>query len=297
MAQLRRRSLELSQEALAPGTHKVYNRNLTQYQNFCNSHNFVFKLPILVTHLLCFLTFLFDNGYSPSAIISSNSALSYFHKIKNIHDPTQVFAVKQLLKGMKKKSPSLDSRKPISFNTLTKLYNSLSCTILDIYVCTMLKAMFLLAFHFALRIGEITVSPHNLKLENIKLKSNKLTIEFTSFKHSPSTFQKHTIKAQAINPCPVTIMSEYLKLRGSDPGPLFRNNGKPVSRKFFVLKLKHCFTCIGLDNRQFNSHSFRIGAASYWLSKNFTDIQIKQMGRWRSDAVLKYLRGSIVHNK
>lgn len=297
MAKLRRRAVELTKEALAPATHKAYNRGLQQYKNFCICHSINFKIPIVVTHLLCFLTFLFDNGYAPPAIISINSALSYFHKSKGTFDSTQVFAVKQLLKGFKKKRPSTDSRKPISFTTLKKLCNSLPNMIMESYSTHLLKAMFLLAFHFALRIGEITVSPHNLKMSNIKIKKMKLTIDFSSYKHCPSFFQKHTIKAKAFDPCPVTALEVYLKLRGLHSGPLFLYNGKPISRKFFVGYLKQCFTIIGLDNKHFNSHSFRIGVASYWLASGYTDIQIKQMGRWRSDAVLKYLRGSINHNK
>ena len=49
----------------------------------------------------------------------------------------------------------------------------------------------------------------------------------------------------------------------------------------------------GFDDRRIKGHSFRIGAATTAASLGFTEDQIQRMGRWRSDAVKKYIRITI----
>ena len=43
-----------------------------------------------------------------------------------------------------------------------------------------------------------------------------------------------------------------------------------------------------MDHRQFNKHSFRIGAATSTKHAGVSDSHLKALGRWRSDAYLKY---------
>jgi hypothetical protein len=50
------------------------------------------------------------------------------------------------------------------------------------------------------------------------------------------------------------------------------------------------FRGCGLDTMKYEGHSFRIGAATFSAECGFSDTQIRAMGRWRSDAFLKYIR-------
>ena len=45
-----------------------------------------------------------------------------------------------------------------------------------------------------------------------------------------------------------------------------------------------------LDSSLYEAHSFRIGAASWAAAKGFSDSQIRLLGRWKSNAFLKYIR-------
>ena len=87
----------------------------------------------------------------------------------------------------------------------------------------------------------------------------------------------------------------YLKKRDRSNGPLFMLNNKPVSLHYYNEKLKLILKILGEDSERYSSHSFRIGATSYWASKGLSELQIKQLGRWKSDAIFKYLRGPITH--
>ena len=40
---------------------------------------------------------------------------------------------------------------------------------------------------------------------------------------------------------------------------------------------------------------FRIGAASHWAQKGFSEVQIRKMGRWLSNAMDRYIRGDVKH--
>ena len=48
-----------------------------------------------------------------------------------------------------------------------------------------------------------------------------------------------------------------------------------------------------MDHRQFNTHSFRIGAATSAKHAGVSDLHLQALGRWRSDAYLKYVRLSL----
>ena len=73
---------------------------------------------------------------------------------------------------------------------------------------------------------------------------------------------------------------------------LFRTyDGHAVSRKLFTDYLALIFRVCGLDPTKYKGHSFRIGAATFAAECGFSDAQIRSMGRWKSDAFRKYIRG------
>lgn len=67
-------------------------------------------------------------------------------------------------------------------------------------------------------------------------------------------------------------------------------DGSPVSRQFFTAQLRLVLAFCGLDTIKYQSHSFRIGAATFAAASGSSDIQIQNMGRWKSSAFKKYIR-------
>lgn len=67
-------------------------------------------------------------------------------------------------------------------------------------------------------------------------------------------------------------------------------DGNPVSRQFFTENLQNSLAFCGLDTKRYQSHSFRIGAATAASDLGASDIQIQNMGRWKSKAFKKYIR-------
>ena len=107
-----------------------------------------------------------------------------------------------------------------------------------------------------------------------------LSIPDITFDHSSAMFVN--IKASKTDPfrkgvtlslgrtyrllCPMAAMAAYLQVRGTVLGPLFHSkSGEPLTRKKFVPYLKMGLESAGMDH--YNSHSFRIGAATTAAAK------------------------------
>ena len=160
--------------------------------------------------------------------------------------------------------------------------------------------MFLLAFYACLRVGEITHKSngaHNLQLSDITfLQSDKdttsgLKISFKSFKHStPNTIHTIVIKDSSADQL-IPSMTSYLKLRGTQPGPLFMwSDSKPILYSQFQQTLSLALQFIGPSPSQYSSHSFRLGRATHALLQGYSELQVMKIGRWSSTAHLRYLR-------
>ena len=91
--------------------------------------------------------------------------------------------------------------------------------------------------------------------------------------------------------CPVRAVQGFIAIRNPQTCILFCHaDGSPVMRYQFGAVLAKCIDYLGLPKGGCRTHSFRIGAAS-WLAKNgISDKTIKEMGRWKSDAFLRYIR-------
>ena len=91
--------------------------------------------------------------------------------------------------------------------------------------------------------------------------------------------------------CPVKAVLPYLVARGSTPGPLFSfEDGRPLTRTQFRTLLSATLKLAGRDDSLYNTHSFRIGAATSAKMAGISDIHIQKLGRWRSSAYQSYIR-------
>ena len=285
----------LIRTALAPKTQEAYKRSLKSYLEFAKKYGIATNLPIKVSHLSYFLTYLHNRGAPASSLASICSGISYFHKFYKVPNPSQDFVIQQIIVAARKQPRPSDKRRPITLTILKMLINALNQKPDMFKRPCLFGAMFTIAFHFGLRISEITDSEHNLRLQDIVISSSCLKINFRSYKHSPEHPNSHEIKASTSLVCPVRLLSDYIKLRGLFPGPLFVIDKNPVKKAVFALLLKQALQDCNIPASNFTSHSFRIGAGSYWAQQGYSDTQIRLLGRWKSNAMVSYLRGSINH--
>lgn len=263
--------------------------------------------PSSVDMVISFIVAQVNKGLSSATITTQLSAVSFVHKLANKPDPTSQFIIKKLLIGAGKINTRCDIRLPILKSILQKLVQSVHHVSESFYKASMLKSMYLLAFHAFLRPSEFTYqnknNDHILQVKHInicrsKSKSPKsVYVTFDSYKHSKMG-QSVTIHIKSVpdSPyCPVASLCAYLSIRGSDPGPLYIfQDKKPVSRSYFNLQLKKSLSWSGLQGQAYKPHSFRIGAATEAALAGIPDQKLKLMGRWHSDAYKKYIRVSVL---
>ena len=68
------------------------------------------------------------------------------------------------------------------------------------------------------------------------------------------------------------------------------NDRKMLTRQTFSTELDCILSKLKLDKGSYNTHSFRIGAATSAMKAGIPETQIKMLGRWQSDAYQRYVR-------
>ena len=124
--------------------------------------------------------------------------------------------------------------------------------------------------------------------------NNFIEIKIPHFEHAKSTtatlrlFQNKT----NLHVCTYLSLLNYLKVRKhiSPSTPLFSFlNGSSISKYYFTQQLRLAFSFCNFDLTRYQTHSFRIGAATTAAGRGFSKLQIKTMSRWKSTAFKKYI--------
>ena len=85
-------------------------------------------------------------------------------------------------------------------------------------------------------------------------------------------------------------MLAFLEVRGGEDGPLFCNlDGSPVTKYQVIYRVCLALQTLGLDDKAYAGHSFRIGAATTAAERGLEDSLIKALGRWESKAFQLYI--------
>ena len=205
------KSLSLSTKKTYSNAFKLFNRFLgVNYgSTFANS------IPVNVSCIMAFITYMFSLAYAPSSIITYVSAISFVHKVGNWPDPANNFIVQKMLIGIQKNCGTVDTRRPILPPLLKKLVLSVKSVVSHSYDQKLFQAMFLLAFHAFLRIGEITFSPSSpdniLKISDVKIRRQTVEISLRNYKHSHGQGPKRLIlkKQSDKSLCPVTSLKGH----------------------------------------------------------------------------------------
>ena len=192
------------------------------------------------------------------------------------------------------------------------------------YLETMYITAFLMLYYGLMRVGEISDSPHTVKAVNVhksncRNKDNMLIILYSSKTHNLGSHPQiikligqKTIEVTDSNKeitcystkspknlgnkqfCPVRWLKAYISLRPpiiNNQENLFifrdRNTLKPNHLRSL---LRGIIKSLQLDETLYDTHSFRIGRATSLFKEKVPVDQIKELGRWKSNAVYKYLR-------
>ena len=85
--------------------------------------------------------------------------------------------------------------------------------------------------------------------------------------------------------CPVKAMLTYLAIRGKSLGSLFiSKNNTILTRVQFKTLVSMTLRTASLNDSEYNTYSFRIGAATTAKAVGIVDAHIQLLGRWKSSA-------------
>ena len=259
--------------------------------------------------LSAFVASLAKEGVSHTSLRVYLSALRHHQIEKGQGDPgiSRMVRLEYIMKGIKKdgahSANSRKERQPITPALLMKLFTVWEGRH-DLRNSKMLWAAACLAFFAFLRVGEFTAPGISQFDIDVHLSVSDVSVNNT---HSPSMIfirlkQSKTdqlrkgvtvVLGKTNKPplCPVSSLLSYLVARGMAPGPLFIwDNGHFLTRAHFVTEVKRALELAGVEASNFNGHSFRIGAASTAAANGMEDSLIKTLGRWESDAYLRYIK-------
>ena len=289
---------ELIGKSLAKATSDNYNRTWRKLAEYRTIHlKEPWSLPVSENSLALFLTHLHKSGYAYNTLKLHNSAVSYIHKLKNLTDPTKSFSVACLMLAIRKEAPKTLEQLSISKNMLHELLGHLDDIVASKYDRCLYRAVLLLQYHTCARIGEMVLSGENnlnvLRIEQIHVQGHsQMVVDFVYFKHGISAAAL-TISAEAFH-CPIQAVRSYMQLRGRKPGPLFKHSGgNCVTRDDVSEILKNLLVAAGFNPDRYDTHSLRAGRASQAAADGWTETQIQRLGRWKSQAYKKYIKGPI----
>ena len=184
----------------------------------------------------------------------------------------------------------------------------------------MYLSAYLIGYYGLFRVGELAQSQHVIKATSIheSRKGNKLLIILYSSKtHGRESLpQKIQITGQnhiqvfddhhwvnrdhgtnlACNDtfCPVKWTRRYIKMRRKIRQPekqlYIFSDSSPVTPMHLRNLLRETLNNLNLDSNLYDTHSLRIGRATDLFKHNVDIETIKQLGRWKSNAVYRYLR-------
>jgi len=254
---------------------------------------------------MLFATYLAEQNLSYPTIRVYLSAVRYNCTTMRESLPLTTPRLNYILKGIcKSDAMTYQPREwlPITFPIMMRLHQTFTTNSSN-YGDVMIWAACCLAYFGLLRVSEFTSSAHDhfdpsmdLLLSDVALDSraSPSLIQIT-IKHSKGDqFRKREqicLGKTTHAVCPVRALVKYLARQGGTPGPLFVwPNNKALARASFSSAINKAFQKLHMDPHDFNTHSFRIGAATSAKQAGMSDSHLKALGRWWSDAYLRYIR-------
>ncbi|CAG2224906.1 unnamed protein product [Mytilus edulis] len=105
--------------SLAPNTIQAYQRALNALAKFRDSFDLDHSFPIPLNHITQFIAYMSCLDMAPSTVKCYISAISFYNKINNYEDMSQLFVVRKMIDGMaRSKLKRPDSRLPMTVDYL-----------------------------------------------------------------------------------------------------------------------------------------------------------------------------------
>ena len=251
-----------------------------------------------------FCAYLINNGRQSATVKSYVSAIKCILTTDGYSWDDSKILLTTLVRSCRMINDRVKTRLPIRIGLLEILLHELEIIFSNqLYLETLYKAMFLLGYHGLFRVGELTKGDHVIKAADVHIAGNKekiLIVLHTSKTHGWDSYPQEikisgTSNTKNLLFCPFKASREYLAIRGNyrttNEQFFVFSDQSPVAPQHFRAVLKTTLKNVNLNPTLYNCHSLRIGATTDMVLKyNKSIFQAKLAGRWRSNAVFKYIK-------
>ena len=281
---------QLTTLAVAESTSKSYARGWCMFKWFAEQYH-VNMNSIKEHNLLEFISFLSLSGFAASTVQLYLTGVRHHLKLQGRNSFKDSFVIKMVVKGVSSRYLVPDIRLPINIALLHDMWNVLSIVVKNPYMVKLYRSMFTLAYHGLLRPGEVTYTPHAIKVQHVYFVYENVHLYLHSSKAKTGPFPQKVVVAPQPGICLVTDLHTYLQVRPCIPGALFRKeNGLPVHYHELLDLMDRLAKFLDLPTDRFKPHSFCIGATTDLHLKGYSSQVIQKKGRWSSAAFQRYIR-------
>ena len=288
------------------------------YQSVWKSFNkFFVRLDHKPRHwrdrITLYVGYLIDKKKQSSMIKSYLSAIKAVMLDNNIPWDSDQYLLSSLTRACRLENDQVKRRSPIKKKLLQKLLKQISILFgTQPYLQIMYQALFSTVYYRLFRIGELTytISGHAISVTNVEIATKQKKIMFTLYTSKThgkgNKPQKIKISSSPLASnlddrdepddryCPYQLLRRYLAIREgyyteNEQFFVFRD-GAPVTAQQACKVLKTVIKDAGYNPTKFGTHSLQAGRSIDLLKLGFSIETIKDIGRWRSNAVFTYLK-------
>jgi len=287
------------ERSLRLNTRRTYNSAQKRYLEFCHTYKLI-PLPANEQVLLLYVAFLYTQGLTHSTVQVYLAAVRSLHVFQGYGNPLEAcLRLKQVVKAVHIESAPVNQKLPITFDIMSKLQTVVS----NFSDGTMLWCAMLLAFFGCMRASEFTVNAAfdksiHICVSDVSLIDSHIPHAIVFVKKSKTDIYNKGVSLYigcTSNPilCAHCSLRQVVVGRSSE-SPLFMfTNGSPLSKYVFVRATRLALSLLGYPSHQYSGHSFRAGAATTAASVGMSGHEIQLLGRWRSNAYVRYIRSPI----
>lgn len=292
-----KRAIEAS---LAPGTRLSYSRYITEFDHFRVASQLGMLWPAPIEHLMQFAVSLWSRKLSVKTMKGYFSAVAFHSKAQGVADFTGDFRLRRMLEGWARQLPPVrDARRPFTPTHILIFLDKFTQLCVSFWEVQLFSVATLVAFFGAFRISELLVASRTdgrcraLAISDVALFDGRVVLTVRQSKTDQRCVGQrvHLYTCSDARLCPVQALSHWKSLLGDRKGPLFQHeSGLPLTQYQFWAVLRKALRAAGLPERDYGTHSFRIGAASAAAELGFGSHELQRLGRWKSGAYKSYIR-------
>ena len=307
---LQGKALELANAALSKNTWKCYSTGERSVQNCMKDLNEDLSLPWTERKAAIYITWAAkEKKWAASTLEQYLSAIKSAHRRNGFSVDWDTFQVKNMMKGFKNLAEPRTQRLPITPAIMRKLWEALKAASLPLNEKRLIWAVCTMLYAGSLRGGEVlgeeetcfdehkTLLAKDVNIKELYIGNEKVKVLMLKIKNPKEMAGRGSLNVEMFESnsftCPVRAVEKLWAAGKATKEEPFatRAKGKILTISKFNKVLKTLLAdTLKYEEGTISSHSFRSGVATAMARAGYQDAEIQRVGRWRSDAFLKYLK-------